>query len=103
MEYKQYCSIATSNFKIDEIKNIRRYYFRNMNNKPINFIFNKKRIITFCKKMILPIFFTGVFVINDIHKGFGLWREILFAISILIYIVILFFVTFTEEGELRIF
>ena len=74
-----------------------------MNNKPINFSFNKKRIITFCKKMILPIFFTGVFVTNDIHKGFGLWREILFAISVLIYIVILSFVTFIDEDKLRIF
>ena len=53
--------------------------------------------------MILPIFFTGVFVTNDIHKGFGLWREILFAISVLIYIVILSFVTFIDEDKLRIF
>ncbi|CEK39933.1 hypothetical protein [Paraclostridium sordellii] len=74
-----------------------------MNNKPINFNFNKKRIITFCKKMILPIFFTGVFVTNDINKEFGLLREILFAISVLIYIVILFFVTFIDEDKLRIF
>lgn len=74
-----------------------------MNNKPINFSFNKKRIITFCKKMILPIFFTGVFVTNDINKGFGLLREILFVISVLIYIVILFFVTFIDEDKLRIF
>ena len=74
-----------------------------MNNKPINFSFNKKRIITFCKKMILTMFFTGVFVTNDINKGFGLLREILFVISVLIYIVILFFVTFIDEDKLRIF
>ena len=53
--------------------------------------------------MILPIFFTGVFVTNDINKGFGLLREILFVISVLIYIVILFFVTFIDEDKLRIF
>ena len=47
-----------------------------MNNKPINFIFNKKRIITFVRKWFY-LYFTGVFVINDIHKVVGLWRGIL--------------------------
>lgn len=74
-----------------------------MDKRSITFNFKKERRINFYKKMILPIFFIGVFVINDINKGFELWREILFSISILIYILMLFLVTFIEEGELRIF
>lgn len=74
-----------------------------MDKRSITFNLKKERRINFYKKMISPIFFIGVFVINDINKGFELWREILFSISILIYILMLFLVTFIEEDELRIF
>ena len=74
-----------------------------MDKKSITFNFNKERRKIFYKKILLPIFFVGLFITNDIDKGFELWREILFIISILIYIAMIFLTTFTEEDELRIF
>ena len=74
-----------------------------MDKRPITFNFNKERRIIFYKKILLPIFFVGVFIANDIDKGFELWREILFSITILIYIAMIFLTAFTEEDELRIF
>ncbi|MEG2354268.1 MAG: hypothetical protein RSB70_06520 [Clostridium sp.] len=74
-----------------------------MDKKSMTLNFNKERRKIFYKKILLPIFFVALFITDDIDKDFELWREILFSISILIYIAMIFLTTFTEEDELRIF